>query len=220
MSEVAMELTNTRVRKWGKLKVGLSDWGDPAITVPGDPKTNPDAYFDKLTFKPKPFPVGVKELGYITTSGVTDSKSISSNNTQMLQSLTPVRTDLESIEKTIQAAFGESNAYTNALYHGLQVKDWPADKDAAWAYADGQAAEFPWYTLWLQGVDGIGTQAIYRYEIGFRVTVTAIENRVLNRSDPEGFGFTLGLFEDPVLGLSHARAEDGPGYATHLPYTP
>ena len=50
-------------------------------------------------------------------------------------------------------------------------------------------------------------------------TVTAIENRVLNRSDPEGFGFTLGLFEDPVLGLSHARAEDGPGYTTHLTYS-
>lgn len=218
MSELAIELTDTRVRKWGMLKIGISDYGVPTITVPGDAKTNPGDYFDKTTYKPKAFPTGVKELGYITTAGITDAKSISSNSTTMLQSLTPVRSDLESIEKTLQGVFGESNAYTNALYHGLPVSQWPADKDAAWAYSDGAASAFPYYTLWLQGVDGVGAQSIYRYEIGYRCTITAIENRVLNRSDPEGFGFTFSLFADPVTGLSHSRAEDGPGYATHLPY--
>ncbi len=218
MSELAIELTDTRVRKWGMLKIGISDYGVSTITVPGDAKTNPGDYFDKTTYKPKAFPTGVKELGYITTAGITDAKSISSNSTTMLQSLTPVRSDLESIEKTLQGVFGESNSYTNALYHGLPVSQWPADKDAAWAYSDGAASAFPYYTLWLQGVDGVGAQSIYRYEIGYRCTITAIENRVLNRSDPEGFGFTFSLFADPVTGLSHSRAEDGPGYATHLPY--
>lgn len=220
MSELAMELTDTRVRKWGRLKVGLSDYGNPAIAVPGDPKTNPNDWFDKVTYKPKPFPVGVKELGYITTAGITDSKSISANATNMLQSLIPVRRDLEGIEKTLAGVFGESNAFTNALYHGLPVSKWPADKDAAWAYSDGEAAEFPEYVLWLQGVDGVAARAIYRFEVGFRVTVTAIENRTMNRTDSEGFGFTLGLLLDPTTGMAHGRAEEGPGYATHLSYTP
>lgn len=218
MSELAMELTDTRVRKWGKLKIGLSDYKDPAITIPGDPKTSPDDWFTEA-YKPKPFPAGVKELGYITTGGITDGKSVSTNDTNMLQSLIPVRSDLEGITKTLAGTFGESNAFTNALYHGLPVAEWPADKDAAWAYSDGQDLEFPEYVLWLQGVDGVGPAAIYRYEIGYRVRITAIENRTMNRTDAEGFGFTFGLYIDPVTGLAHSRAEDGPGYTTHLAYT-
>lgn len=218
MSELAMELTETRVRKWGKLKIGLSDYKDIAITLPGDPDTTPDDWFDKATFKPKAFPAGVKELGYITTAGITDGKSVSSNDTTMLQSLIPVRSDLEGVTKTLAGTFGESNAFTNALYHGLPVADWPADKDAAWAYSDGQDLEFPEYVLWLQGVDGVGPAAIFRYELAYRVRITAIENRTLNRSDAEGFGFTFGLYIDPTTGKAHSRVEDGPGYTTHLPY--
>ena len=213
MSEMVMDLTATRVRKWGRLKMGLSLYGDAAVTVPEDAAD----LFDSVTNKPKAWPAGVREMGFITTSGVVDAKSLSSSTTTLLQSLAPVRSDLEGIEKTIQLTFGESNAWTNALYHGALWSAWPADKDAAWLYSDGAASAFDAeYVLWLQGVDGVGTQAIYRSEVGYRVKIGAIENRTMNRTDSEGYGFTFNLFEDPVTGLSHTRAEDGPGYATHL----
>lgn len=216
MTDLAIDLTNTRVRKWGRVKIGVSAYGDSSITVP----TTPATLFDAATHKPKAFPTGVKELGYITTAGVVDAKSASSTNTTMLQSLFPVRTDLESIEKTMQAAFGESNAWTNALYHGIPLEDWPEEKDAAWHYSDGLTTDFPWLVLWMQSVDGVGAQAIYRYEIGHRVKISTFENRTMNRTDPETFGFTFGLFIDDVTGLAHTRAEDGPGYTVHLPTTP
>ena len=217
MTDLAIDLTNTRVRKWGRVKIGVSAYGDSSITVP----TTPATLFDAATHKPKAFPTGVKELGYITTAGVVDAKSASSTNTTMLQSLFPVRTDLESIEKTMQAAFGESNAWTNALYHGAKWDAWPTDKDAAWMYSDGDDSAFDAdYVLWLQGVDGVGTQAIYRAEVGHRVRITSIESRTMNRSDAEGFGFTFALLRDDVTGLVHTRGEDGPGYTTHLTVTP
>ena len=213
MSEMAtIDLTATRVRKWGRMKIGLSDYGDAAVTIPATPA----AMFTAATFLPAAWPAGVKELGYITTAGVTDAKSISSNSTSMMQSLTPVRYDMEGIEKTLAGVFGESNAWTNALYHGLPVSSWPASKDAGWAYSDGAASDFPEYVLWLAGQDGVGAQAVYRVEIGLRVKVTAIENRTMNRSDAEGFGFTFGLMIDGVTGKSHMRAEDGPGFTTHI----
>ena len=152
MTDLAMELTNTRVRKWGRLKLGLSLYGASGITVPDTAAE----LFDATTHKPKPFPTGVRELGYITTAGVTDTKSISSTNTSMLQSMFPVRTDFEGIEKTMAAVLGESNAWTNALYHGAKWDTWPADKDAAWLYSDGDSSAFDAdYVLWLHGVDGV-----------------------------------------------------------------
>ena len=221
--ELEISLTGTRVRKWGRMKVGISDYGAKGIAVP---TANADLFDLRATppdvpsYKPTAFPAGVKELGYLMTSGIVDAKSVSSNTTQMLQSLTPVRTDVESIEQTVQMVFGEANAYTAALRAGLPVSEWAASKDDAWAVAEGEAGDLPWYVLWLQGVDGIGTNAIYRYEIGLRCQVTAFDNRTMNRSDPESFGVTFGLFLDPITKKSYVRAEDGPGYTNHLAVTP
>ena len=36
MSELAIERTDTRVRKWGMLKIGISDYGAATITVPAN----------------------------------------------------------------------------------------------------------------------------------------------------------------------------------------
>lgn len=212
--DLALNVTDTRVRKWGRLKLGISDYRDAAVTIP----TTADALFDSTTFKPKAWPAGVKELGYLTTDGISASRSVSSSDTNMLQSLAPVRSDIESIVKTLKGVLGESNAWTNALYHGLPVAQWPATKDAAWMYADGVTSGQAEYVLWLLGVDGVGTQAIFRSEIGFRVKVVSIEDRAMNRSSSESFGLTFGLYVDPVTGKDTIRAEEGPGYTTHLTY--
>ena len=213
--DLTISVTDTRVRKWGRLKLGISDYGDSAITIP----TTAPALFDSTTHKPKAWPAGVKELGYLTTDGISAARSVSSNDTQMLQSLTPVRSDLESMTKTLKGVLGESNAWTNALYHGLPVSSWPATKDAAWMYADGVVSDQPEYVLWLAGVDGVGAAAIFRVEMAYRVKVTSIDERAMNRSSSESFGLTFGLYVDPVTGKDNIRAEEGPGYTTHLTYT-
>ena len=218
MADLDMTLTDTQVRKWGRARVGISDYGAAGITPP----TAPSGLFDSTTYKPKAFPTGVKELGYVTTDGFTAGRSISTSDTTMLQSTVPVRSDVESVTHTIKFALGEANNFVNALYHGLTVASFGASKDAAWLYADDElsGAYENEYVLWLYFVDGSGTRAVYRGEIGYRVKITAIDDRSMKRTDPEVFSFTFGAYGDPVTGKSILRGQDGPGLTTHLTYTP
>lgn len=218
MADLDMTLTDTQVRKWGRARVGISDYGAAGITPP----TAPSELFNSTTYKPKVFPTGVKELGYVTTDGFTAGRSISTSDTTMLQSKVPVRSDVESVTHTIKFALGEANNFVNALYHGLTVASFGASKDAAWLYADDElsGAYENEYVLWLYFVDGSGTRAVYRGEIGYRVKITAIDDRSMKRTDPEVFSFTFGAYGDPVTGKSILRGQDGPGLTTHLTYTP
>lgn len=218
MADLDMTLTDTQVRKWGRARVGISDYGAAGITVP----TNAAGLFDSTTYKPKAFPTGVKELGYVTTDGFTAGRSISTSDTTMLQSKVPVRSDVESVTHTIKFALGEANNFVNALYHGLTVASFGANKDGAWIYSDDEVsgAYENEYVLWLYFVDGSGSRAVYRGEVGYRVKITAVDDRSLKRTDPEVFGFTFGAYSDPVTGKSILRGQDGPGLATHLTYTP
>ena len=140
----------------------------------------------------------------------------------MLQSKVPVRSDVESVTHTIKFALGEANSFVNSLYHGLTVASFGANKDGAWIYSDDEVsgAYENEYVLWLYFVDGSGSRAVYRGEIGYRVKITAVDDRSLKRTDPEVFGFTFGAYGDPVTGKSILRGQDGPGLATHLTYTP
>ena len=213
-----MTLTDTQVRKWGRARVGISDYGAAGITVP----TAASGLFDGTSFKPKAWPAGVKELGYVTTDGFTAGRSISTSDTTMLQSKVPVRSDVESITHTIKFALGEANNFVNALYHGQAVSTFGANKDAAWLYSDDEisGAYENEYVLWLVFVDGSGSRAVYREEIGYRVKITAIDDRSMKRTDAEVYGFTFGAYSDPISGKSITRGQDGPGLTTHLTYTP
>lgn len=212
--EFPMELNGKNVRKWGRWRVGVSDYGASGIIVPHLAKD----LFDSTSFKPKPFPAGVKELGYLTTDGIVNTKSISSNDTNMLQTLDPVRSDLESIQATVKLPFGESNAWTNAFYHGLPVEDWPDEKDAAWLFSDLDESFEAEYVIWMVGVDGVGAQARFRYEIARRAKITSLDDRTENRSTSEVFGVTVGCYRDPLVGHPVTRAEEGPGFVNHLSY--
>ena len=57
MADLDMTLTDTQVRKWGRARVGISDYGAAGITVP----TAASGLFDGASFKPKAWPAGVKE---------------------------------------------------------------------------------------------------------------------------------------------------------------
>lgn len=213
-----LNTTNGLVRKWRKIALAISDYSDPAVTIP---KLNEDVWDlsnsdPLLKYTPMALPTGAKKIGYITTDGVSDTKDVNSDGTDMLQSVEPVRTDITSVEKSMQVAFGESNAWTNALRAGLPVSQWPASKNSAWSYADGKVIDNPYYVLWLLAQDGVGKNAFYRFELGLKVKVTGMESRKMNASDPEVFGFTFGFFKDDVTGYSHLRSEEGPGYQNHL----
>ncbi|WNM27553.1 hypothetical protein RN607_00705 [Demequina capsici] len=160
-------------------------------------------------------PADAIQLGFITTDGVSVDESLSSEDTQMLQSLEPVRSDLTGIARTLTIAFGEDNAYVQALWHGVDFASFPTDPAAPWVFEDGAATQFPYYRAGLIMSDGVGSSARYRHEYGYRVTVNSKDTRTLNRSDPETFGVTFSLLKDPTVGKSYHREQDGPSY-THV----
>lgn len=214
MSNTAFELdvNDAAVRKWGKLQIGISDYGDAQIAIP-----TKDALFDPETHKPNLFPDGVKDMGYITPAGVVLPRSVSSTPAMMLQSSRPVRNDLESVDDSLTIQFGETNGWTRAMREGLPVSEWPDDKDAAFAFDGQDLVVMPLYVLWIRGVDGAGASARYRYEIFLRTQITGMEDRTMNKADPEIYGFTFSVTVDPVTGKPYVMGEDGPGYTSHLP---
>ena len=198
-----LNVTDTNVRKWGTQLFFL---------LPPDADIADHEWFGAEDRLPV-LPAGALDLGYITTDGISSEDSISSENTQMLQSLEPVRTDLTGIEKTLTVAFGEDNGYVQALWHGTPFEEFPDDPAAAWIFDDGEISQYPYYRLGWLGQDGVGDQARYRVEFAYRATLTAKESRTANRSDAETYGFTFGLFKDPELKKSFTRAQNGPAYA-------
>ena len=172
----------------------------------------PDAWFgasDRLPI----LPPSALQLGYITTDGIGQEDSISSEGVQMLQKLENVRNDLTGIEKTMTVAFGEDNAFVQALWHGVPFEEFPTESSGAWDFTDGEISQYPEYRLGWIGQDGVGSQARYRVEFAYRATVTAKEARTANRSDAETYGFTFGLLRDPIANASFRRLQDGPFYA-------
>jgi len=211
MPDFTPDINDAGVRKWRKRRFGVSDWGDAAITLPADSESL--FHTDGL---PVVWPAGVKDLGYITTDGTTSSMSLSATNTQMLQSLRPVRSDLDSIEESLSVAFGESNAWVKALRKLLPVADWPTTRDEAWAFDGADVTDLPYFTLWMQSQDGVGTQAVYRSEVLFKCRPTSLADVVQNASASEDTGFTFGIFLDDTTSLTGLVAQDGPFYTTHV----
>lgn len=189
------------VRKWGTQLLFLQA---PDAPVPAE-------FFGATDHLPV-LPADAIQLGYITTDGISQEDSISSENTPMLQSLEPVRTDLTGIEKSLTVAFGEDNGAVQALWHGVPFDGFPTDLAAPWIFDDGEVSDYPYYRLGVLGQDGLGDQARYRVEYGYRVKVTAKTARTLNRTDAESYGFTFGLFKDKSVGKSFTRAQNGPFY--------
>lgn len=195
--------SDTNVRKWGNQLFFLQH---PAAPIP-------ESFFGSVDRLPI-LPDGALQLGYITTDGISQEDSISSEPTQMLQSLEPVRTDLTGIEKSLTVAFGEDNAFVQALWHGTPFENFPDVATGPWLFDDEGVSDYPYYRLGWIGQDGVGDQARYRVEYAYRAKVTAKTARSANRSDAETYGFTFGLFSDPILGRSFTRAQNGPFYLT------
>ena len=197
-----VDLNETNVRKWGTQLIAVGAY-DAVV---------PDDLFGE-DHLPVALPTGFHDLGFVTTDGVTMPDSITSEPTTMLQSLEPVRTDVTGRERSLAVVFGEGHAWTNALWHGVPVEDWPAVKDGPWDFTDGgDVADYPWLKILLYGQDGVGANAVYRVEAAYRAKVTSKTDRTLSRGTSENFGLTFGLYRDPVTQSVHRRAQDGPYY--------
>lgn len=198
--------TNTRrdhVRKWGTQLLAVED-GDAAV---------PSAWFDVADHLPTALPAGAKILGFITTDGMTQAKAISREGTQMVQSLENVRDDITGIEQTLAVTFGQaSSGWVNALIHGKQPSEFPADAHAPWVFHDGEITDYPYLRVHVIMQDGVGDQAFYRYEYGYAAKIISLNDRTLNRTTAEGLGVTFGLFKDVAAGRTLTRAENGPGF--------
>lgn len=201
-----LQVTDTNVRKWGTQLFFLMS---PTAPVPTE-------WFGALDHLPILPPEAI-QLGYITTDGIASEDSISTEPTNMLQSLEPVRQDLTGIEKSLTVAFGEDNGYVQAIWHGVPFEEFPTNAADPWLFDDGEISQYPYYRLGWLGQDGVGDQARYRVEFGYRATLTAKESRSASRTDPETYGFTFGLFKDPELKKSFTRAQNGPFYFPAAP---
>lgn len=188
---------NKLVHKWGTQLLALADYSTPM----------PEKFFDTATGKPLTLPAGFKILGYITTDGQQMSRSIESSDTNMVQDLEPVRTDMTGRARTMHVSFGESNAWVKGLAHGKPVSAWPSDKDADWEYTDGEVTDMPYYRLLSIAQDGVGDEATYRIQAGYRVKVTDQGDQTLNRSDVEVEDTTFGFYKDPDSGKTFTEAQ-------------
>ena len=179
---------NKLVHKWGTQLLAIADYSTPM----------PEKFFDTTTGK---------ILGYITTDGQQMSRSIESSDTNMVQDLEPVRTDMTGRTRTLHVNFGESNAWVKGLAHGKPVSAWPSDKDADWEYTDGEVTDMPYYRLLTIAQDGVGGDATYRIQAGYRVKVTDQGDQTLNRSDVEVEDTTFGFYKDPDSGKTFTEAQ-------------
>lgn len=203
MPDVAsiLEIDELNVRKWGTQLLFLQS----RTAAP------PTMFFGESDHLPI-LPPGALQLGFVTTDGVGQEDSISNENTSMLQSLEPVRSDITGVDKSLTVAFGEDNAYVQALWHAVPFEEFPTGKHAPWLFDDGDITDYPEYRLGCIMQDGVGEQARYRYEYGYRAKVTAKTGRTMNRTDSESYGFTFGLYKDKSVGKSFTRTQNGPWY--------
>ncbi|WP_146244940.1 hypothetical protein [Curtobacterium sp. MCBD17_028] len=206
MPDVASQLANDNrfIRKHGTQIFAIADY---SAAVPEDWFGAPDATTGVIL--PIALPEGYFNMGYITTDGIKDANNVSASAVNMVQDLDPVRNDIDGMTKTLDVTFGESNAWTRALAHGIPVADWPASKTVGYEYHDGDKADFPFYRGLILTQDGVGSSRFYRVEFAYRMQVTDIADRTLNRTDVEATGRTFTCLRDPEVGRSYTEASTG-----------
>lgn len=201
-----LETDNRLVLKHGNKILAIADYDEPPVETLFTPEG-----------EPSPLPAYFRQMGYVTTDGVVQGNDVSSTDTNMDQDVEPVRSDIESIARTLGVTFGEANAWVNGLFHSLPVSEWPAAKNDPWDFTFGEVSDPPFYRLLLLTQDGTGSQTKYRVEQAYRAKVTNLGERTLSRSTAEGFQFTFGLYKDPATNKTYRRAQNGPFF---LPVTP
>jgi hypothetical protein len=193
---------NDLVRKHGTQLMAIADYGTPV----------PDAWYEDVTGEdtvkrrlPKLLPEGYRNMGYITTDGIQNSTDVSTSDVTAVQSLTPVRTDVDGLTDTLQVAFLEASGWTHALAAGLPVAEWPEDKAGEWEFHDGDKEDFPEYRILILTQDKAGDKRWFRLEYAYKAVVTDIADRSLQRSDAETIGRTFTCFVDDAVGRSKTR---------------
>lgn len=190
---------NDLVRKHGTQLLAIADYSTPV----------PEAFYEDVTTGtganavkrrlPKLLPEGYLNMGYITTDGIQNSDDVSTNDVQAVQDLTPVRTDVDGVTKTLQVAFLEASGWTHALAAGLPVSEWPTDKAGEWEFHEGDKDDFPEYRILVLTQDKTGDKRWFRVEYAYKAMVTDIADRTLSRSDAETIGRTFTCFKDPEV---------------------
>lgn len=183
------------VRKHATMVLAIADYSTPA----------PEKFFgdDGLPFQ---LPDGYKQMGYVTTKGVVEKRSVKTDDTTMMQDLEPVRSDLSSSTRQIDVTFGEANAFTEALRAGLPVASWPESKNSkTWAYTERGLSQLPLYRIYLIAQDGVGADAVYRVEFAYKASISGFGDRTLDRPDTEDLGFTFDVLTDEKTGKQYTK---------------
>ena len=197
---------NSLIRKHGTQLMAIADYETPVPSAfwSTDTTTTPG----KVLTLPAVLPEGFRNLGYITTDGISESRDVGSSDLNMVQDIEPVRSDIDSLTRTLQVTFGESSSWTKALAHNKPVRDWPATRSSSFEFYDGEESEFPYYRILILTQDGVGAGAVYRVEFAYRAKVTDMGDRTLNRTDAEMTQRTFTCYKDEVVGRSYATLSE------------
>lgn len=159
-------------------------------------------------------PVGMTDVGWTTTDGVSYARSTESSDIRSFGSVEPTRSDVTSDEITMSVTMQETKLTTIELYTGADL----SAAEAAVTTGEFQVAKpaqpgFRYYRVLGLFLDTSDAGEIYLARYMPRARVTEFGEQQYNDADEAiTYPVTFTGYEDSVLGYSHKWFFGGPGW--------
>lgn len=192
---------NGNIRKHGIQLLALADLSAPI----------PTSFFEEataggfVTALPIALPTGYRNLGLITTDGVSHDMDISTSDVNAVQSTEVQRSDVDTETNTFGVTFLEQSAWVAGLHHKLPVSQWAAVNGPEFDYADPPVGAYPRYRGLFFSQDGVGDDRVFRVEFMPEIQVTSAGTRTQNRTDTENTERTFTRYPSKIAGYSIRR---------------
>jgi hypothetical protein len=163
-------------------------------------------------------PVGMTDLGWTTTDGVSYSRTTETSDVRSFGSVEPTRSDVTSDEITMSVSAQETSLITLELYTGADL----SSAEAAATTGELQIAKparpgFTYYRVLGLFVDDGDAGEIYLARYMPRARVTEFGEQQYNDADEAIiYPLTFTGYEDSTLGYSHKWLFGGPGWEALL----
>lgn len=157
-------------------------------------------------------PAGYKDVGWLTSDGVTVSSAITTSDITAWGTVYPVRSDITKRTTTIKIVAQETNAVTVGLYSGKATSAMVPDPTTGevWNELPLIPANI-YYRLITIGVDTTDDGEFYVGKFFPRVKVTDLDDQAFaDGDDPLLRGLTFTTYPDSVLGYAEAEFIAGP----------
>lgn len=163
-------------------------------------------------------PVGMTDLGWTTTDGVSYSRTTETSDVRSFGSVEPTRSDVTSDEITMSVSAQETSLITLELYTGADLSAAEATAVTGELQISKPARPgFTYYRVLGLFVDDGDAGEIYLARYMPRARVTEFGEQQYNDADEAiVYPLTFTGYEDSVLGYSHKWLFGGPGWEALL----